>query len=154
MSFTSFFWFLDFFIIWNVFFRLFWHQRICDTTLGFRDPLHTRFLWRAAAGRAAGIGYSSSWIVIFLFTFLFAFIVVVCTNKQLWLLPCHFIYKWPFHSDKSVSLLSDYNRGVCREQITLFWWNIFWTFVIKYILDICIQYIFDIFDKIYFGNFR
>ena len=41
--------------------RSFWHQRIYNTTLGFRDPLNTRFLWRAA-GRA-GIGYSSNWIV-------------------------------------------------------------------------------------------
>ena len=35
---------------------MFWHQRIYDTTLGFRDISTWRFLWRG------GIGYSSSWI--------------------------------------------------------------------------------------------
>ena len=42
---------------------------IC-TTVGFRDLLHTRFLWRAAAAavRAGrGIGYSSSWILYTIF---------------------------------------------------------------------------------------
>ena len=46
------------------FIRLFWHQRIYDTTLSFRDIGTWWFLWRAAAVRGrGGIGYSSIWIV-------------------------------------------------------------------------------------------
>ena len=51
---------INFFI--SDFFRSFWRQRIYDTTLGVRDPLHTRFLWRAGRATGRGIGYSSSWI--------------------------------------------------------------------------------------------
>ena len=41
-------------------FQLFWHQRICDTTLGSRDIAMRRFFWRTCW--RAGIWYSSSWI--------------------------------------------------------------------------------------------
>ena len=49
--------------LFRIFFRLFWHERIHDITLGYRDIAMWQFLWRgAAAGAAAGIGYSRSLI--------------------------------------------------------------------------------------------
>ena len=48
-----------FFIHAQSFFRSFWHQRIYDSSLGSRDPLHTNF---CDEDEDRGIVYSSSWI--------------------------------------------------------------------------------------------
>ena len=50
--------------------------------------------------------------------------------KHGWLPPCHFIYKWLFHSDKSVSLLAIWLQLLCVHR------KHFHVLSMNYVLDI------------------
>ena len=52
--FSTFFFFEFWIFLFRIFFRSFWHQRIYATTLGSRDIVKVRFLWRSRRSRNRG----------------------------------------------------------------------------------------------------